>query len=78
MKLNYKINECHYLDKYLIVYIEKYCKIGPNKAAFIGSGLKTNPISIYVYTFEEKCFSIRLFISFAIFDVKVPQIDIMI
>ena len=33
---------------------------------------------IYVYTFEEKCFSIRLFISFAIFDVKVPQIDIMI
>ena len=33
---------------------------------------------IHVYTFEEKYSSSRPFISFAILDVKVPQIDIII
>ena len=41
VKYMIKISSDHLLDCYLVVYIEKYCKIGPNKAAFIGSGLKS-------------------------------------
>ena len=40
VKLMIKISSDHLLDCYLVFYIEKYCKIGPNKAAFIESGLK--------------------------------------
>ena len=40
VKLMIKISSDHLLDCYLVFYIEKYCKIGPNKATFVGSGLK--------------------------------------
>ena len=40
VKYMIKISSDHLLDCYLVVYIEKYCKIGPNKATFVGSGLK--------------------------------------
>ena len=40
VKFTIKISSDHLLDCYLVVYIDKYCKISRNKATFIGSGLK--------------------------------------
>ena len=40
VKFTIKISSDHLLDCYLVVYIDRYCKISPNKATFIGSGLK--------------------------------------
>ena len=51
VKFMIKISSDHLLDCYLVVYIEKYCKIGPNKAIFIGSGLK----SYFVQVISGKC-----------------------
>ena len=39
VKFMIKISSDHLLDCYLVVYIDKYCKISRNKATFIGSGL---------------------------------------
>ena len=52
VKYMIKISSDHLLDCYLVVYIEKYCKIGPNKAAFIGSGLKQR---YAVHVFSHAC-----------------------
>ena len=46
VKYMIKISSDHLLDCYLVVYIEKYCKIGPNKAAFIGSGLNPHEFDV--------------------------------